>query len=73
LVINALPLDGSEREVTDVATELGLSASTTHRYLHTWMAVGLVERNPRSRRYRRTLSSDPVSERARATGSGDAG
>jgi hypothetical protein len=53
LVLDALPPDGSERELTDIARELGVSASTTHRYIRTWMALGLIEQHPRSRRYRR--------------------
>ncbi len=54
LVLDALPADGDERELTDIARQLDVSASTTHRYIHTWMALGLVEQDPRSRRYRRT-------------------
>jgi hypothetical protein len=53
LVLGAFPADGEERELTDVARELDLSPSTTHRYIGTWMAVGLLEQHPRSRRYRR--------------------
>ncbi len=53
LVLGAFPADGEERELTDVARELELSPSTTHRYIGTWMAVGLLEQHPRSRRYRR--------------------
>jgi IclR-like helix-turn-helix domain-containing protein len=53
LVLGAFPPDGSERELTDVARQLDLSPSTTHRYIGTWMAVGLLEQHPRSRRYRR--------------------
>lgn len=58
LVLGAFPPDGSERELTDVARQLDLSPSTTHRYIGTWMAVGLLEQDPRSRRYRRA-PSDP--------------
>jgi hypothetical protein len=54
LVLDALPPDGGERELTDIARQLDVSASTAHRYIHTWMALGLVEQDPRSRRYRRT-------------------
>jgi hypothetical protein len=53
LVLAAFPIDGSERELTAVADQLSLSASTTHRYLRTWTAVGLLERDPDTRRYRR--------------------
>ena len=53
IVLAAFPADGSEREVTDVAREIGLAASTTHRYARTWTALGLLEQNADSRRYRR--------------------
>jgi hypothetical protein len=56
LVLGAFPTDGEERELTDVAKQLDLSPSTTHRYIGTWMAVGLLEQHPRSRRYRRALA-----------------
>jgi DNA-binding MarR family transcriptional regulator len=72
LVINALPLDGNDRGLTDVARELGLSASTTHRYMHTLIAVGLIEQNPRSRRYRRP-PVEHASARGAAAGGADAG
>jgi hypothetical protein len=54
LMLAAFPIDGSDRELTDVARELGLSPSTTHRYVVTWEALGLLERDPRSRRYSRS-------------------
>jgi hypothetical protein len=63
LVLGAFPADGSERELTQVAAELASPASTTHRYIGTWMAVGLLEQDPTSRRYKRAL---PNSD-ARAT------
>ena len=53
LVLAAFPADGAERELTVVAEQLSMSASTTHRYLRTWTAVGLLERDPETRRYRR--------------------
>jgi hypothetical protein len=55
LVLAAFPADGSERELSAVAHQLSLSGSTTHRYLRTWTAVGLLERDPNSRRYRRSV------------------
>lgn len=61
LVLGAFPPDGSERELTDVARQLDLSPSTTHRYIGTWMAVGLLEQHPRSRRYRRAPPDAPAS------------
>jgi hypothetical protein len=53
LVLLAFPADGSERELTDVARQLELSPSTAHRYARTWVELGLVEQDARSRRYRR--------------------
>lgn len=53
---------GDQRAVTDVSNELQLSASTTHRYIRTWVALGLLEQDSASRRYCRppeiALSSD---------------
>ncbi len=72
LVLAAFPADGSERALTDVARQLGFFAGTTHRYISTWLAVGLLERDPRSRRYRRTWAGLATGERA-SRGGGDAG
>jgi hypothetical protein len=63
LVLAAFPPDGGERELTDVARQLDLSPSTTHRYIGTWMAVGLLEQHPRTRRYRRVLSESKDSSK----------
>lgn len=52
LVFACFPSDGHALAVTDVAGRLGLSPSTTHRYMTTLLAVGLLEQDPRSRHYR---------------------
>lgn len=52
LVLAAFPVDGSERGIAELARELGLNSSTTHRYATTLVAVGLLAHNPRTRRYR---------------------
>ncbi len=52
LVLGAFPTDGTPLAVTDVAGRLEMSPSTTHRYLTTLLAVGLLEQDPRTRRYR---------------------
>jgi hypothetical protein len=69
LVLGAFPADGSERELTDVARQVGFSPSTTHRYVGTWMALGLLEQESRSRRYRRppahTQAADATSDGCR--------
>ncbi len=53
IVLASFPADGTERELTAVAREVGLTPGTAHRYLSTWTAAGLLERDPVSRRYRR--------------------
>jgi DNA-binding MarR family transcriptional regulator len=57
LVLACFPLDGGGLAVTDVAGRLDMSPSTTHRYLTTLLAVGLLEQDPRTRRYRVAAAS----------------
>ena len=57
LVLGAFPTDGEALAVSDIAARLGLSPSTTHRYMSTLLAVGLLEQDPRSRRYRVPLNA----------------
>ncbi|HEX9482071.1 MAG TPA: helix-turn-helix domain-containing protein [Solirubrobacteraceae bacterium] len=52
LVLGTFPEDGGSLAVTDVAGRLGMSPSTTHRYMTTLLAVGLLEQDARTRRYR---------------------
>lgn len=40
------------RAVIDLAKELEMSPSTTHRYVKTLRAIGLLEQNPTTRAYR---------------------
>ncbi len=40
------------RAIIDLAGQLGMSPSTTHRYVKTLRAVGLLEQNPSTREYR---------------------
>lgn len=56
LVLACFTDDDAERELTSIAAQLGFSPSTTHRYLGTWLAVGLLEQDPRSRKYRRSAA-----------------
>lgn len=58
LVLGTLPADGAELELTELAARLHASPSTTHRYLQTWLLVGIVEQDTGSRRYR--LARDQV-------------
>jgi DNA-binding MarR family transcriptional regulator len=52
LVLATFPTNGTSLAVTDVAGRLGMSPSTTHRYMTTLLAVGLLEQDPRTRRYK---------------------
>jgi hypothetical protein len=52
LVLAAFPDDGSDLALKDVTSQLHWSPSTTHRYFATWVALGALERDPTSRRYR---------------------
>jgi hypothetical protein len=53
-VFSAFPDDGSDRDLSSVADEVGLSKSTTHRYITTWVSLRWLEQSPNSRAYRRT-------------------
>lgn len=52
LVLASFPADGGSLAVSDVAGQLGMSPSTTHRYMTTLLAVGLLDQDARTRRYR---------------------
>ena len=52
VVLSGVPADGTEIGVIDLAHKIGLGASTTYRYVATLLSVGLLERDPRTRRYR---------------------
>jgi hypothetical protein len=52
MVLASYPADGSDRSVSDVAKQLGMGISTAHRYTSTFAEVGVLERDPVSRRYR---------------------
>ncbi len=60
LVLASFPADGDSMTVTDVAVRLRMSPSTTHRYMTTLLAVGLLEQDPRSRRYRVAIPAAKV-------------
>jgi DNA-binding transcriptional ArsR family regulator len=52
LMLASFPSDGSYMGIAELARVLDMSPSTTHRYVTTLLAVGLLERNPRTRKYR---------------------
>jgi hypothetical protein len=52
MVFSSFTADGLGRSITDLAHELEMGISTTHRYVSTLLEVGLLERDPVSREYR---------------------
>ena len=52
LVLASFPSDGDEIGIVELARSLELNQSTAHRYVTTLAAVGLLARNPLTRRYR---------------------
>jgi hypothetical protein len=44
--------DGGERGIVELAEAVGMSPSTAHRYALTLVELGLLERCPRTRKYR---------------------
>lgn len=51
-LLNAFSADDPELGLTELAERVGLHKSTVHRFMVNLEAAGLVERNPRSGRYR---------------------
>ncbi len=48
--------DGRERGIVELANDLGMSPSTAHRYALTLVELGLLERCPKTRKYRLPLA-----------------
>jgi DNA-binding IclR family transcriptional regulator len=51
-MLSVFPTDGGYLRNADVARELNVNPSTTHRYLATLAAAGLLERHPQTHQYR---------------------
>jgi DNA-binding MarR family transcriptional regulator len=51
-ILALLPDDGSWAALGPLASDTGLSKSSTHRYVSTLLAAGLAERDPVTRKYR---------------------
>jgi hypothetical protein len=48
---------GSEKSVSQsilIASKLKMSTATTHRYVKTWLLLGLLEQDPETHEYRRS-------------------
>jgi hypothetical protein len=51
-ILTCFRAHGEERGIIDLAAELNMSPSTTHRYVTTLVELGLLERCPKTRKYR---------------------
>lgn len=63
LVFNCFPEDGRTLGINELAGILGLGTSTAFRYIATLVAAGLLERDPKTRRYYRA-SAEPRGRRS---------
>jgi IclR helix-turn-helix domain len=52
VVLAAFPRDRSYVSNSQIAEKLGMTITTTHRYVSTLLATGLLERDPKTRQYR---------------------
>jgi len=51
-VLSCFPTEGGFLGIAELARMLDMNTSTTHRYVTTLLAVGLLERDPATRKYR---------------------
>lgn len=61
-ILTCFGADNSERGIIEMASQLGMSPSTTHRYVSTLVELGLLERSPRTRKYRLALAPGDESD-----------
>jgi hypothetical protein len=54
-ILTCFGSDNRERGIIEMASQLGMSPSTTHRYVSTLVELGLLERSPKTRKYRLAL------------------
>jgi hypothetical protein len=52
LMLASFPTDGGYLGIAQIARMLDMDSSTVHRYVSTLVSVGLLERDPATRRYR---------------------
>jgi predicted transcriptional regulator len=69
-VLTCFVARGEERGIIELAAQLDMSPSTTHRYVTTLVELGLLERCPKTRKYRLPVLYQPgVVEFGRPLGS----
>jgi hypothetical protein len=61
-LLSSFEPDGSERGIIEIAEDLGMSPSTTHRYASTLVELGLLERCPKTRKYSLPASQLPAAD-----------
>jgi hypothetical protein len=59
LVLASMPSDGSLIALSALAERLQMGRSKAHRYVTTLHALGLLEQDPRTRRYRLPTAPEP--------------
>jgi predicted transcriptional regulator len=59
-VLSCFPVDGRYLGIAEISRFLNMNTSTTHRYVTTLLAVGLLERDPGTRRYKLALAGVPA-------------
>lgn len=52
LLLASFPADRRYLSITDLSRKCAYSPSTTHRYVSTFLAAGVLEQDPRTREYR---------------------
>ena len=62
LVLASCPADGSYLSNAEIAAALEMNESTSHRYISTLVAVGLLERDPGTRHYRQMPYATPLAD-----------
>jgi IclR-like helix-turn-helix domain-containing protein len=63
VLLTLFPADGSYLTNAEIARELSINPSTSHRYISTLVVAGLLERDPNTRRYRLARDSEAKSAR----------
>jgi hypothetical protein len=58
-ILTCFDAAGEERGIVELSRDAGMSASTAHRYALTLIELGLLERSPRSRKYRLPMVPSP--------------
>jgi len=62
-ILTCFGSENRERGILEMASQLGMSPSTTHRYVSTLVELGLLVRSPRTRKYRLALAPEDGSRR----------